>query len=429
MVSLPTYDPNRLAAHDLGGGRRGVRRAADATRAEPLLNRAIQTRLPPARPSRSSPPPRRSRTGNYDGRRVAGARRTDATSLPADAPAVIDNGGRDCGTGKITLTQALENSCNTTFLALADELGDEKMLEQAEAFGFNSDYLDDLGPQARARSSPTTWTGPRPRMPGIGQFEVAATPLQMAMVAAGIANGGMVMKPYLVDEVHSPDLDVLDKTEPEPSSREAISPATASELTKMMVAGRRRTAPAPRAIPGVEVAGKTGTAENGDGLHATTPGSSPSRPANDPKVAVAVMIQGADIPRRRDRRRRARRPDRQGRHGGGDQPVSHSSHPSEGRGLMTNPEPTVIGGRYELGELLGRGGMAEVRKGTDLRLGRGRSRSSGCAPTWPATRRSRPGSAARRSPRPRSTTPRSSRSTTPARRCRPTAPTSPSPTS
>ena len=63
---------------------------------------------------------------------------------------MIDNGGRDCGTDKITLTQALENSCNTTFLALADDLGLEKMLTQAEAFGFNSVYLDDLRPQARS---------------------------------------------------------------------------------------------------------------------------------------------------------------------------------------------------------------------------------------------------------------------------------------
>ena len=121
------------------------------------------------------------------------------------------------------MTQAIANSCNTSFLAIADELGHDKMQEQAELFGFNSEYLNDLRPQAES-VYPDEADAPQTALTGIGQFDVAATPLQMAMVAAGIANQGVVMKPYLVDEVLSPDLDVLDKTDsdrasPRPSRR------------------------------------------------------------------------------------------------------------------------------------------------------------------------------------------------------------------
>ena len=109
----------------------------------------------------------------------------------------------------------------------------------------------------------------------------------MAMVAAGIANGGVVMKPYLVDEVQSPDLDVLDKTEPR-SSRRRSRPSTASELTKMMVDRRRqRHRRRPPQIPGVEVAGKTGTAQSG---------------VDDvPPYAWFVSFAPADDPRSRSR--------------------------------------------------------------------------------------------------------------------------------
>ena len=118
----------------------------------------------------------------------------------------------------------------------------------------------------------------------------------MAMVTAGIANSGTVMKPYLVDELRSHDLEVIDKTDPEPLTSNAVSAATARMLTDMMVAvvdnGTAQTAQ----IPGVKVAGKTGTAQ-----------SAPSRPpyawfvsfapADNPTVAVAVLVQDAGVDR------------------------------------------------------------------------------------------------------------------------------------
>jgi penicillin-binding protein A len=124
---------------------------------------------------------------------------------------------------------------------------------------------------------------------------VTATPLQMAMVAAGIANDGEVMRPYVVEEVRAPNASVLDRTEPQVLSK-AISPTTADELTKIMVATVDDGTAYPAAIPGVEVAGKTGTAQS-------TPDRPPYAwfvsfaPADNPEVAVAVLVEASETAR------------------------------------------------------------------------------------------------------------------------------------
>jgi peptidoglycan glycosyltransferase len=129
----------------------------------------------------------------------------------------------------------------------------------------------------------------------IGQLDVRSTPLQMAMVSAGIANGGEVMKPYLVDRVIAPDLRVDQQFEPEVLST-PISPATAAALSGMMerVVGDADGTGHLAAIPGVRVAGKTGTAENGvDANGADRPFTlwyTGFAPVDNPKVAIAVVI-------------------------------------------------------------------------------------------------------------------------------------------
>ncbi len=209
----------------------------------------------------------------------------------------IDNEGRACGANntRIPFTQAMGQSCNTSFAQIAGEVGAEDMAKTAEAFGFNQDYLEDLSPQAKS-VFPTEPNTAELGQTGFGQFEVSATPLQMAMVAAGLANGGTVMKPYLVDEQQSADLDVLDKTDPEELSQ-AVSAATASEVTKLMVATVDDGTASPGAIPGVSVAGKTGTAQSGIDNVPPYAWYISFAPADNPQVAVAVMIQKADIPR------------------------------------------------------------------------------------------------------------------------------------
>ena len=189
----------------------------------------------------------------------------------------------------------MEQSCNTTFAQIAGEVGAEDMAKTADAFGFNEHYFDDLSPQALS-VFPEDLDKAQLGQTGFGQFEVSATPMQMAMVAAGLANDGSVMKPYLVDEEQSADLNVLSKTDPEEFSR-AVSADTANEVTKLMVSTVDEGTASPGAIPGISVAGKTGTAQSG--LDDTPPYAwfISFAPADNPEVAVAVMIQKADIPR------------------------------------------------------------------------------------------------------------------------------------
>ncbi|MCL8026740.1 peptidoglycan D,D-transpeptidase FtsI family protein [Nocardioides bruguierae] len=290
MVSLPSFNANALADHDLTKVQRTADRLQQGGDSSPLVNRAVQTTLPPGSTFKLVTAAAAIEDGLYtEDDDVPGGATYQLPQTTGDT-GLIDNEGRDCGTDLIPFTQALENSCNTTFARMAVELGVDKLSAQAEAFGFNQQYFTDLSPQATS-VFPDDADEPQTGQSGIGQFEVRATPLQMAMVAAGIANGGEVMKPYLVDEVQSPDFESIETTDPETLSQ-AVSSDTADQLTDMMVSTVDNGTASPAAITGISVAGKTGTAQSGTD-------SSPYAwfvsfaPAENPTVAVAVMIQDA----------------------------------------------------------------------------------------------------------------------------------------
>ena len=290
MVSLPTFDPNVLASHDLTKvSEEGKRLESDP--AQPLLNRAIQTTLPPGSTFKVVTAAAAIENGLYEeGDDVPGGPTFQLPQTTGDT-GLIDNEGRDCGSSRIPFAQAMENSCNTTFARLAIEVGADRMQEQAEAFGFNQQYFEDLLPQATS-TFPDEMNEPQTGQSGIGQFDVRATPLQMAMVVAGIANDGTVMKPYLVDEVQSPEFEQIEQTDPEALS-EAVSSSTASQLTDLLVSTVDNGTASPAAIPGVQVAGKTGTAQSGIDDVPPYAWFVSFAPADDPEVAVAVMIQKA----------------------------------------------------------------------------------------------------------------------------------------
>lgn len=291
MASTPTFDPNNMASHDFEAVGE-LSKQLNADERQPLINRAIGTTLPPGSTFKLVTAAAAIESGNYDAdSMVPGGY---GFKLPQSSTTIRNHDGGNCGGRRITMTQAMQVSCNVTFLSLANELGNDAMAEQAEKFGFNSTSLEDLGGQAQSLY-PRDMDAPQTAMSGIGQSSVTATPLQMAMVAAAIANDGDVMRPYVVDEVRAPNLSVLDRTDPQSISK-AVSSTTADELTKMLVATVDSGTATPAQIPGVEVAGKTGTAQS-------TADRPPYAwfvsfaPADDPQVAVAVMVQSSDTAR------------------------------------------------------------------------------------------------------------------------------------
>jgi penicillin-binding protein A len=299
MVSLPTFDPNKLASHDLGAVATKSQELNDDP-AQPLVNRAIQTRLPPGSTFKVVTAAAAIEKGLYTADSQVPGGVTYQLPLTSGESGQIDNEGRSCGANGATIpfSQAMEQSCNTTFAQIAGEVGAEDMEKTAEGFGFNQDageFFQDLAPVADS-VFPEGVDKAELGQTGFGQFEVAATPLQMAMVAAGLANDGSVMTPYLVDEEQSADLNVLSKTDPEELSR-AVSATTADEVTKLMVDTVADGTASPGAIPGIDVAGKTGTAQSGIDDVPPYAWYISFAPADNPEVAVAVMIQKADIPR------------------------------------------------------------------------------------------------------------------------------------
>lgn len=291
MVSNPTFDPNGFASHDFKAVT-DLSAKLNNDPAQPLLNRAIGTRLPPGSTFKLvTAAAAIEEYGFTKDSKVPGG---SSFKLPQSSTTIGNHDGGDCGGKQITLARALEVSCNVTFLSLANDLGVEKMADQAEKFGFNGTSLADLAGQAES-VFPRDMDPPQTAMGGIGQSNVASTPLQMAMVVAGIANQGDVMTPYVVDEVRAPNRDKLDETEPKLLSS-AVSPATAQQLTDMMVSTVDIGTGSPAAIPGIDVAGKTGTAQS-------TPERPPYAwfvgfaPAEDPKVAVAVLVQASETDR------------------------------------------------------------------------------------------------------------------------------------
>ncbi|WP_101522964.1 peptidoglycan D,D-transpeptidase FtsI family protein [Nocardioides houyundeii] len=293
MVSLPSYDPNRLASHRFGEVVKAQRELEDLD-SEPLINRAVGMRLPPGSTFKLVTAAAAIESGNYDASSLVPGGSSYQLPLTSGESGRIDNEGRACGSGRIPFAQAMENSCNTTFAALAVEVGADAMLERAERFGFNSQYFEEL--RQVTSVFPEDMDAAQTGQSGIGQFEVSATPLQMAMVAAGIGNGGSVMKPYLVDSISSPSLQVLDKADPEELSQ-AVSSTTAKELTDLLVSTVDNGTASAAAIPGVKVAAKTGTAQSGIDDVPPYAWFTSFAPADDPQVAVAVMIQKAGIAR------------------------------------------------------------------------------------------------------------------------------------
>ena len=284
-ATTPSYDPTLLSSHDPAAIRSTYDRLLHAA-GEPMVNRAVMKTYPPGSTFKVITSAVALENGITPTTKIPSP---TVLNLPGTTANLSNFGGEHCGDGKTdTLENALQISCNTAFGQLGITLGQDKIRRQAELFGFGDNTLQ--LPQPVADSIfPSDLTQAQEAQSAIGQYDVRVTPLQMAMVAAGIANSGTVMRPYLVKEVQAPDLSSLSVTGPELYSH-ALSSGVAAQLTAMMELVVSRGTGTRAQISGVRVAGKTGTAQHG-------PGASPHAwfigfaPAVNPVVAVAVLVE------------------------------------------------------------------------------------------------------------------------------------------
>jgi penicillin-binding protein A len=201
--------------------------------------------------------------------------------------------------GAITLTEALAKSVNTVWAQVAEQLGKQTMARYMARFGFGRkpelDYPSGqmstsgeyLGSRVLSPTSPLVDVG---RM-GIGQDKLEVTPLQMAEVAAAVADHGRLMVPHLTRRIVDPDGRTVEQVSPRVQSV-VMKPSTAAAVTTMMEAVVNEGTGTEAQIPGVQVAGKTGTAETQIGTAINNVWFIAFAPASDPKVAIAVTLQG-----------------------------------------------------------------------------------------------------------------------------------------
>jgi penicillin-binding protein A len=273
MVSYPRYDPNKL--EDLW-----TQLNTDPN--TPLLNRASQGLYPP---------------GSVFKMVVAGAALKekavtadttfDDTGTVTAGGYVVRNYGNDVY-GTHTFAQAFAKSINTTFAKVGVKLGADVLAKYAADFGFGQAPPWVLAGAKSVFPDPTAMDKAHVAQAAFGQGQVLSTPLEIAMVASAVANEGTIMKPYIVDQVLDYHQNVLSETRPQ-TWLQPLDAATAATLKQFMVQVVTSGTGTSAAINGVQVAGKTGTAEVANGEpHAWFAAFAP---ADDPKVVVAVLVE------------------------------------------------------------------------------------------------------------------------------------------
>ena len=294
MVSTPSYDPGALTGHDSSDASRAYQELAGSAD-NPMLNRATSQLYPPGSTFKVVVAAAALESGQYspDSEIPAGASYT----LPGTAYDMTNaTAAGDGVNGKISMQDALAYSSNTAFSQLGVSLGGKAIADQAKKFGYGStitlDGTNSSGSPMRAVASrfPAEQTPDKIALASIGQGDTLATPLQDAMIAAAVANGGKLMQPTLVDRVRSSDLSVISETTPSVYSQ-TFSADTSQALTEMMEGVTTKSYPDLQ-IPGMQVAAKSGTAQIGAGNTSNDGWMIGFAPADKPKVAVAVVVHG-----------------------------------------------------------------------------------------------------------------------------------------
>ncbi|GHD84493.1 peptidoglycan D,D-transpeptidase FtsI family protein [Streptomyces naganishii] len=292
VVSTPSYDPGVLST----GGKSAWQRLTEDPD-KPMTNRALRQPLPPGSTFKlvvaaaaledGLYPSVDAKTDSPDPYRLPGTTR-DLSNENPNAPCK-----------NATIRTALQYSCNNVFAKMAVDLGQDKVRAMAERFGFD-DRSQDVPVRAYTSVYPKDMDKAQTGLTGIGQFDVTATPLQMAMVSAAIAHGGELVSPHMVSRTTDGGGNVLENYDDHPGSKRIVSSSTAAQLRSAMRTVVEQGTGTNARLSGVTVGGKTGTAQHGENNSQvpyawfTSYGTSDS---TGKQVAVAVLVEQSDAAR------------------------------------------------------------------------------------------------------------------------------------
>jgi peptidoglycan glycosyltransferase len=308
MVSTPSFDPNGLAVHD-GDDQEAAFKRYNGNKNKPMLNRAIQDNYAPGSTFKLVTASTALEDGKDKNYQLTAAPGIDVlTGDPCDpsdgsSRCLSNFAGSSCGSDQTaTMATAIQLSCNTAFAQLASQEGADKLRDQAVKYGIGQSDLtipmsvvpSCIGPQADGNCLNIVDKA-AVYQSGIGQRDVRLTALQNAVIAGTIANGGDRMRPQLVQKILAPDLSVISDYEPEDEG-DAISSGNADQLRDMMLLSEEHTGGDGK-HGDLSVASKTGTAETGADPKNTPPYAwyVAFAPADNPKVAVAVIVESTDV--------------------------------------------------------------------------------------------------------------------------------------
>ncbi|WP_077798525.1 penicillin-binding protein 2 [Streptomyces sp. JHA26] len=294
VVSTPSYDPSSLTdANTAGEAWKKLTGDPD----KPLTNRALRQPLPPGSTFKLVVAAAALENGLY-GSVDEPTDSPDPYRLP-DTLTDLSNENPNAPCENATIRTALQYSCNNVFAKMAVGLGQDKLRAMAEKFGFN-DETQDVPVRAYTSVYPKDMNRPSTALTGIGQFDVTATPLQMAMVSATIANGGTLVSPHMVSQITDSDGNVLEDYDDAAGTKRVVSSSTAEQLESAMRTVVEEGTGSNARIPGATVGGKTGTAQHGEN-NSKTPyawfTSYAKSDSSDREVAVAVLVEQSDAAR------------------------------------------------------------------------------------------------------------------------------------
>ncbi|MER7839807.1 penicillin-binding transpeptidase domain-containing protein [Streptomyces sp. NPDC096040] len=294
VVSTPSYDPSSLTdANTAGAAWKKLNADAD----KPLTNRALRQPLPPGSTFKLVVAAAALEDGLY-------ANVDDKTDSPnpytlPGTTTPLKNESTTAPCENASIRTALRYSCNNVFGKMAVDLGQDKVRAMAEKFGFNN-AKQDIPVRAYASVYPSDMDKSQTGLSGIGQFDVTATPLQMAMVSAAIANGGKLVSPHMVSQITDSGGDVLKNYDDDTSTEQIVSSGTAEQLQSAMQTVVEQGTGTNAQIDGVTVGGKTGTAQHGENNSKTPYAWFTSYGKSDStgkEVAVAVLVEQSDAAR------------------------------------------------------------------------------------------------------------------------------------